>query len=63
MALENHEHNYKRMKPLKNHEHDPCGTYYIGGGSWGIINTREPKIDLALPEFGNFIKAFAYNNA
>ena len=51
------------MKPLKNHEHDPCGTYYIGGGSWGIINTREPKIDLALPEFGNFIKAFAYNNA
>ena len=36
VAFENHEHNFKRTKPLINDKPDPCGTYYLGDGAWGI---------------------------
>lgn len=36
LGLENHDHAYKRTKPMKNNKVDPEGTVYIGDGAWGV---------------------------
>ncbi len=42
LAFENHEHAYKRTRPLVNSSFDPEGTVYVGDGSWGVP-PRSPK--------------------
>jgi len=39
LAMENHDHTFKRTKPIKNLSVDPDGIVYIGDGAWGV-NTR-----------------------
>eukprot|EP01117_Protostelium_nocturnum_P000843 TRINITY_DN1108_c0_g1_i1.p1 TRINITY_DN1108_c0_g1~~TRINITY_DN1108_c0_g1_i1.p1 ORF type:complete len:608 (-),score=192.35 TRINITY_DN1108_c0_g1_i1:1983-3806(-) len=36
IGFENHDHAYKRTKPLKNSQVDPKGTVYVGDGAWGV---------------------------
>jgi len=35
VALENHDHTFKRSHPLKGNKKDPGGTVYLGDGCWG----------------------------
>ena len=35
LALENHDHTFKRTHPLKGNKVDPAGTVYLGDGCWG----------------------------
>jgi hypothetical protein len=37
LALENHDHIYKRSKPIKNNETGEKGTIYIGDGAMGVL--------------------------
>jgi len=39
LAFENHDHNYKRTKPICNNEITPEGITYLGDGSWGVTVT------------------------
>jgi acid phosphatase type 7 len=36
VALEHHDHTYKRTHPLRDGEIDPTGIVYIGDGAWGV---------------------------
>lgn len=40
VALENHEHVFKRTHPIKGNKIDPSGTVYLGDGCWG----RNPRV-------------------
>lgn len=40
VALEHHEHVFKRSHPLRNNQVDPNGTVYLGDGCWG----RNPRV-------------------
>ena len=43
IGFENHDHAYKRTKPLTGQQEDPAnGVLYIGDGSWGV-KTKQPK--------------------
>lgn len=35
-GFENHDHAYKRTKPMRNSVPDPTGTIYVGDGAWGV---------------------------
>jgi len=35
VVFENHEHIFKKTKPLRNGVPDPKGTYFLGNGGWG----------------------------
>ncbi len=35
VAFENHDHNYKRTPPIRNHEISEDGIVYVGDGAWG----------------------------
>lgn len=41
MAFENHDHAYKRTKPLRNGKVGETGLVFVGDGAWGV-ETREP---------------------
>lgn len=41
-VFENHNHAYKKTKPLKAGKIDPGGLIYFGDGSWGTL-PRQPK--------------------
>jgi hypothetical protein len=36
LAFENHDHSYKRTKPLINSSEAAGGTVYMGDGAWGV---------------------------
>lgn len=42
-VYENHDHAYKRSKPIKRGAIDPSGVLYIGDGGWAIDAPRTPK--------------------
>ncbi|MFZ4778814.1 MAG: metallophosphoesterase, partial [Terrimicrobiaceae bacterium] len=41
LAFENHDHAYKRTKPLREGKVDGSGIVFLGDGAWGV-ETREP---------------------
>lgn len=43
IALEHHDHDYKRTHPIKKGKIDQDGVVYIGDGAWGIKEPRLPK--------------------
>lgn len=43
VAYENHDHAYKRSKPIKRNAVDPSGVIYIGDGGWAVDGPRTPK--------------------
>ncbi len=45
MAFENHDHDYKRTRPLRGGVVDPQGVLYVGDGAWGVKNPRQPRKD------------------
>lgn len=47
MAFENHDHTYKRSKPLKANQADPNGTVYLGDGCFG----QNPRVVPAEPRW------------
>jgi hypothetical protein len=59
IAFENHDHCYKRSKPLRGGEVNENGTLYLGDGAWGM--PASGKLQGSLPwylqrvEFKNFI--------
>ena len=44
LTFENHDHTYKRTHPIRNHQVDETGIYYIGDGAWGV-RTRPIRVD------------------
>lgn len=40
LAFENHDHTFKRTKPIRNNEVNEDGIIYIGDGSWGVGTRR-----------------------
>lgn len=52
LALEHHDHTYKRTKPIKHGEVDPDGVQYVGDGAWGV-NARagDSKHEWYIEEF------------
>lgn len=42
LVFENHDHAYKRTKPLLRSRINPKGVVYIGDGAWGISKPRRP---------------------
>ncbi len=40
LAFENHDHTFKRTKPIRNNEVNEDGVIYIGDGSWGVGTRR-----------------------
>ncbi len=44
LAFEHHDHTYKRTHPIRNHQVDETGIYYIGDGAWGV-RTRPIRVD------------------
>ncbi|EFA76531.1 hypothetical protein PPL_10299 [Heterostelium album PN500] len=52
LVLENHEHIFKRTKPLRNGKVDEeNGTVYVGGGAFGIGSRTKPGNTTNLPWF------------
>ncbi|GAM25143.1 hypothetical protein SAMD00019534_083180 [Acytostelium subglobosum LB1] len=51
MSFENHEHMFKRSKPLRGGEVDPLGTIYVGDGAFGIGSRSKPSKTSDLPWF------------
>lgn len=45
VAFENHDHVFKRSKPLRGNEVNPAGTLYLGDGNAGVM-PRKPNTDL-----------------
>ncbi|MFI0435745.1 MAG: purple acid phosphatase family protein [Parachlamydiaceae bacterium] len=43
VAFENHDHAYKRTRPLRQSQPHPEGILYLGDGGWGIEKPREQK--------------------
>jgi hypothetical protein len=43
VAFENHDHAYKRSKPIRNGKVDPKGVIYIGDGGWSVEKPRAPR--------------------
>jgi acid phosphatase type 7 len=43
MAFENHDHTYKRTRPMLAGAVDPAGIVYMGDGAWGV-GTREENL-------------------
>jgi acid phosphatase type 7 len=41
LSFENHDHTFKRTKPLRNNKVDPEGVVYIGDGAWGVTTRRD----------------------
>lgn len=41
-AFENHDHAYKRSKPIMKGKVDPDGVIYMGDGAWGVKKARRP---------------------
>jgi hypothetical protein len=44
LVFENHDHTYKRTKPLRGGVEHPDGIIYVGDGAWGV-GTRTPATD------------------
>lgn len=44
LAFENHDHTFKRTKPIRNNQVSPGGVVYIGDGSWGVATRRANDI-------------------
>lgn len=44
LAFENHDHAFKRTKPIRNNQVDPGGVVYVGDGSWGVATRRADDI-------------------
>ena len=44
LALENHDHTYKRTHPIRDGQIDETGIYFVGDGAWGV-RTRVPRTD------------------
>ncbi|KAF2070361.1 hypothetical protein CYY_008317 [Polysphondylium violaceum] len=42
LSFENHEHLFKRTKPLRHGQVSPQGTVYVGDGAWGISSNQRP---------------------
>jgi len=42
LAMENHDHTFKRTKPIRNLNVDPEGVVYIGDGAWGVGTRMDP---------------------
>lgn len=40
LAMENHQHIFKRTKPIKNGKEDASGTVYLGEGCWGVSASK-----------------------
>lgn len=55
MVFENHDHAYKRTKPLLGGQPDRSGVVYIGDGAWGVtpreIGSRTEDGETALPGY------------
>jgi len=45
VAFENHDHTYKRTKPIRNEEVHPEGVVYIGDGAWGVETRQHFPVD------------------
>lgn len=41
VAFENHDHAFKRTRPIRGNKPDPNGVVYLGDGAWGV-NLRKP---------------------
>ncbi len=41
LSFENHDHTFKRTKPLRNNQVDPEGVVYIGDGAWGVPTRKD----------------------
>src|SRR5690625_7699759 len=48
VAFENHDHAYKRTRPIRNNRKDPSGVVYFGDGAWGVgvreIRSEERRV-------------------
>ncbi|MDG5766348.1 metallophosphoesterase family protein [Balneolales bacterium ANBcel1] len=44
LALEHHDHTFKRTHPIRNNQIDETGIYYVGDGAWGV-RLRQPRTD------------------
>ncbi len=44
VALEHHDHVFKRTHPLKNNKIDSDGTVYLGDGAWGMPTRKIPEV-------------------
>ncbi|AXJ01993.1 Por secretion system C-terminal sorting domain-containing protein [Cyclonatronum proteinivorum] len=44
LAFENHDHTFKRTKPIRMNQVDPTGVVYVGDGSWGVSTRRANDI-------------------
>lgn len=42
-AFENHDHAYKRTKPILKGKVNPNGVIYLGDGAWGVKKARRPR--------------------
>jgi acid phosphatase type 7 len=42
LSFENHDHTFKRTKPIRDNRVDDEGVVYIGDGSWGVSTRRDP---------------------
>lgn len=42
-AFENHDHTFKRTHLIREGKVDPDGVLYMGDGSWGVENPRQPR--------------------
>jgi hypothetical protein len=43
LVFENHDHTYKRTRPLLNNKVNKNGITYIGDGAWGVAQPRRPQ--------------------
>ncbi len=41
LSFENHDHTFKRTKPIRNDKVDPEGVVYIGDGAWGVATRKD----------------------
>ena len=37
VVFENHDHNFKRIHPIRDGRRDPDGVNYPGAGAWGVF--------------------------
>lgn len=41
LSFENHDHTFKRTKPIRNNQMDQQGVVYIGDGAWGVSTRKD----------------------
>ncbi len=43
LSFENHDHTFKRTKPIRNNQVDLLGVVYIGDGAWGVRTRKDEE--------------------